>query len=148
MKVEIRPEPYHPWQEIAAYQKNAKNLKPGSYGACVTFVGTMRDFNAGDEVRAMLLEHYPGMTEQQLQDLAKQAIAQHALLDVLLLHRVGAITPNEPIVLVATWAVHRAAAFVACREIMVQLKSKAAFWKKEQLADGARWVEKNTPDCQ
>ena len=66
-------------------------------------------------------------------------------LDVLILHRAGTLHPGEPIVLVATWSAHRAAAFAGCREIMEYLKARAPFWKKETLAQGQRWVEKNTP---
>lgn len=145
MKVEIRPQGYDPWREIAEFENISAELGPGSFGASAVFVGTMRDFNEGDPVTSMLLEHYPGMTESQLEKLAADAIESHRLLDILLLHRVGEIRPNDPIVLVAAWSAHRKAAFDACREVMELLKSKATFWKKEQLAEGARWVEKNTP---
>ena len=144
MKIEIRPDPYDPWQELALYQQHAAALSPGSYGACATFVGTMRDFNEGDDVKVMTLEHYPKMTEDQLTQIANDCIASHGLLDVVVLHRVGEIYPNDPIVLVAAWSAHRKAAFDACREMMELLKSKATFWKKEQLNEGARWVDKNT----
>jgi len=145
MKIEIRPQPYDPWQELAGYQSASEDLAVGSYGACATFVGTMRDFNEGDDVTSMFLEHYPGMTEKQLMELAQTAVSRHQLNDVLILHRVGEIFPNDPIVLVAVWSAHRAAAFDACREMMEMLKSKATFWKKEQLSSGVRWVEQNTP---
>lgn len=145
MKIEIRPDPYDPWQELASHQSASARLQPGSFGACASFVGTMRDFNEGDDVRSMLLEHYPGMTETQLIQLGEEAMAQHGLLDVLILHRVGEIHPADPIVLVAAWSPHRKAAFDACREMMEMLKSRATFWKKEQLSDGSRWVEQNTP---
>jgi len=144
MKIEIRPAAYNPWLEIADYQKSSESLSPGSFGACATFVGTMRDFNQGDEVRSMFLEHYRGMTEKQLELVAQEAMEQYELLDVLCLHRVGEIHPNDPVVLVAAWSAHRAAAFTACREIIEHLKSRATFWKKEQLVEGERWVEKNT----
>jgi len=143
LKIEIRPQPYDPWKEVKEYQQCA--LIPGSFGACATFVGTMRDFNEGDRVSEMELEHYPGMTEAQLGHLANDAQSRHELLDILILHRVGKITPADPIVLVAVWSAHRAAAFDACREMMEALKSKATFWKKETLPDHQRWVEKNTP---
>ena len=104
----------------------------------------MRDFNEGDEVQGMFLEHYPGMTEKALQAIAEQASERWALLDVLIVHRVGELLPGEPIVLVAVWSAHRKAAFEACREVMETLKSCAPFWKREQLAEGQRWVEKNT----
>ncbi len=145
MKIEIRPDPYDPWEELAAYQSASEALRPGSYGACASFVGSMRDVNEGDAVRSMFLEHYAGMTESQLEELACEAIAEHGLLDVLILHRVGEIHPDDPIVLVAAWSAHRKAAFDACRAMMEMLKSRATFWKKEELADGSRWVAQNTP---
>jgi len=84
------------------------------------------------------------MTEKQLESLARNAISEHGLLDVLILHRVGEVKPNDPIVLVAAWSAHRKAAFDASREVMEKLKSVATFWKKEQLRNGSRWVDKNT----
>ena len=143
MHVDIRPEPFDPWQEVAAYR--AVQLTGGAIGACAVFVGTMRDFNEGDSVQAMQLEHYPGMTEKHLAALVEQAITTHELSDALVLHRVGKLTPGEDIVLVATFSTHRKAAFDACREIMEALKSSAPLWKKETLASGARWVAENTP---
>ena len=144
MKIEIRPDPYDPWKELDEYQTRG-GLTTGEYGACASFVGTMRDFNDGSEVETMVLEHYPGMTENQLVNLAEQVKEKHQLIDVLILHRVGDIAPGDPIVLVAAWSAHRAAAFDGCREMMELLKSKATFWKKESRPDGERWVEKNTP---
>jgi len=145
MKIEIRASSYDPWQEVAEFQAAANKLSPGSYGACAVFVGTMRDFNEGDEVRSMVLEHYPEMTVGQLEELAHNATESHGLIDILILHRVGEIHPNDPIVLVAAWSAHRSDAFNACREMMEMLKSKATFWKKEKLVSGERWVGKNTP---
>ena len=143
MHVDIRPEPFDPWQEVAAYR--AVQLAGGATGACAVFVGTMRDFNEGDSVQTMQLEHYPGMTEKHLAALTEQAITTHELSDALVLHRVGKLTPGADIVLVATFSAHRKAAFDACREIMETLKSSAPLWKKETLASGARWVAENTP---
>jgi molybdopterin synthase catalytic subunit len=63
----------------------------------------------------------------------------------LVIHRVGHILPNEPIVLVAVWSSHRGDAYDANRFIMEKLKSEAPFWKKELLDNNqARWVIKNT----
>ncbi len=134
---------FDPWQELSHHQDASQELR-GRYGATASFVGTMRDFNEGDTVQAMTLEHYPGMTERHLQQIVATAIARWTLLDALVIHRVGLLTPNDPIVLVAVWSSHRAAAFEACRSIMEDLKSKAPFWKKESLTDGQRWVEKST----
>ena len=144
MQVEIRENAFDPWSECAAYQR--ARLASGQHGATAVFVGTMRDFNAGDTVVGMRLEHYPGMTERSLHRLLEEAAGRWALLDALILHRVGELLPDEPIVLVAVWSAHRREAFEACRWLMEALKSQAPFWKKERLADGReRWVEANTP---
>ena len=133
-----------PWKELEAFQENYL-VDNREFGATATFVGTMRDFNEGDTVTSMFLEHYPKMTEQQLAYLVEKAKKKWDLLHTLVVHRVGEITPAQPIVLVATWSAHRSAAFEACRFIMEELKSTAPFWKKEELTNGnSRWVEKNT----
>jgi molybdopterin synthase catalytic subunit len=99
-----------------------------------------------DSVTGMFLEHYPGMTETYLEKLQAEARQRWAILDSLIVHRVGELRPGDPIVLVAVWAAHRAPAFDACRYLIEELKHRAPFWKRETLADGgSRWVEWNTP---
>jgi molybdopterin synthase catalytic subunit len=144
MAIKICSAPFDPWQEMTLFQDECSHLA-GKYGATNVFVGTMRDFNEGDDVSSMVLEHYPGMTENQLGLITEQAAQQWPLLDTLLVHRVGVIVPNDPIVLVAVWTSHRGDAFDAGRFIMEALKTQAPFWKKEVLKTGQqRWVEKNT----
>ena len=143
MKTEIRKDPFNPGREMDAYQLLMQ--KSGQYGAIASFVGTMRDFNEGAQVREMALEHYPGMTEKHLESICMEAAKKWEILDVLVLHRVGHISIGEAIVLVAVWSEHRAAAFDACRFIMEDLKSRAPFWKQETLERGKRWVTRNTP---
>lgn len=137
-------QPFDPWTWVAKHE-SSRSLPSGQYGASAVFVGSMREFNEGDAVTGMFLEHYPGMTERYLDDIRRQAHARWTLVDSLIVHRVGELHPGDPIVLVAVWSVHRKDAFEASRWLMEQLKSKAPLWKKEQLADGSRWVEKNTP---
>jgi len=133
-----------PQKELESFQVTHLAGKT-DYGATASFVGTMRDFNEGDDVATLFLEHYPKMTEQQLQGLVDKAYDQWSILHSLIIHRVGLIHPGEPIVLVAVWSAHRAAAFDACRFLMESLKSTAPFWKKEELSNGSqRWVGKNT----
>ncbi len=146
MKVEIFDKPYDPWQEVRRYQDEC--LGKGKFGAMALFVGTMRDLNEGATVTSMTLEHYPEMTQKHLEQITKNAVEQFEVIDVLLMHRVGQVYPSDPIVCVAVWSAHRAAAYDANRFIMEDLKAKAPFWKKETLADNKekqRWVEKNTP---
>lgn len=145
MLIEITDNAINPWQRIDAYQQQQTELA-GKHGATAVFVGTMRDFNEGDDVADMQLEHYPGMTEKYLRGIAEVALQHWNLLDVMILHRVGSIRPNDTIVVVAVWSAHRADAYEANRHLMEILKSEAPFWKKETLTTGAtRWVEKNTP---
>ncbi|QSB01274.1 molybdenum cofactor biosynthesis protein MoaE [Methylomonas sp. EFPC1] len=142
--IKLSGEIFDPWQELADFQTQAVDMA-GKYGATGVFVGTMRDFNQGDEVRGMYLEHYPGMTEKQLQRIVEQAQSQWQLLEVLLIHRIGQVSPNDTLVLVAVWSAHRGDAFDASRFIMENLKSQAPFWKRETLESGQiRWVEKNS----
>lgn len=140
---ELRDIPFDPWQTLAEW--NVSQRAATRYGATSVFVGTMRDFNEGDDVSGMFLEHYPGMTERQLEQIAGDAVEQWHLDDALIIHRVGKVLPTESIVLVAVWSAHRAEAFAASRHIMEVLKHQAPFWKRETLADGSsRWVTRNT----
>lgn len=107
-------------------------------GAVVTFLGLVRD--DGGRLQRMEIEHYPGMTEKALHDIAAQAESRWSLTDLLVLHRYGALLPGEPIMMVATASRHRAAAFEAAEFLMDYLKSRAPFWKKEFASDGAEWV--------
>nr|WP_145930895.1 molybdenum cofactor biosynthesis protein MoaE [Acidihalobacter prosperus] len=130
---------------LAAYVSEHR-LDDGRVGATAAFVGTMRDFNVGDGVSELFLEHYPGMTERELGLIVGEAEVRWPLVDTLVIHRVGRLLPGEPIVLTAAWSAHRAAAFEACRHLMEALKQRAPFWKRETLGDGrSRWVEQNTP---
>jgi len=144
ISIEVTVAAFDPWQAIQQFQQQpAFNAKQS--GANAIFVGTMRDFNEGERVQAMRLEHYPPMTHKYLQQLVDKASETWSLDHVLLKHRVGELVPSEPIVLVAVWSAHRRASFEACRQIMEDLKHQAPFWKQETLNDGSRrWVEKNT----
>lgn len=144
MNVRITDQPFDPWAEVQARQKTRSD-NSADIGATAVFVGTMRDFNEGDAVQGMFLEHYPGMTGRYLEKISADAEARWDLLDTLIVHRVGELHPADPIVLVAVWSAHRKDAFEASRWLMEELKSRAPFWKKEQLTDGSRWVEHNTP---
>lgn len=115
-------------------------------GAVVSFVGTVRDMNEGAGVSEMELEHYPGMTEKALEEIVAQAKARWNIYDALVIHRVGPLRPLDQIVLVAVTSAHRGEAFAACEFIMDYLKTQAPFWKKEQTAQGARWVDARVAD--
>ena len=148
MMIKVTEHAFDPWQELSTFQLGMK--RDGEYGACANFIGTMRDMNEGDSVSGMFLEHYPGMTEKHLGKIVGVAKERWDILESLLIHRVGELLPNDPIVLVAVWSAHRKDAFEASRFMMEELKSKAPFWKKESITskdlqtEKNRWVEKNT----
>lgn len=144
MQIKVIAQAFDPWQLISDYQQE-QTEHTGKYGATAVFVGTMRDLNEDQSISEMFLEHYPGMTEKYLEKISRELMIKHQVMDVLLIHRVGHIRPDESIVLVAVWSAHRKQAFEACRELMEDLKSKAPFWKKETLKTGQQhWVEHNT----
>lgn len=115
-------------------------------GGLVTFVGLVRDAQGPDAIKSMTLEHYSGMTEQELQAIEKEANQRWKLEASLIVHRYGKLLPGERIVLVITAAAHRAAAFAASEFLVDWLKTKAPFWKEEETQAGARWVESQDSD--
>ncbi|WP_447556192.1 molybdopterin synthase catalytic subunit MoaE [Vreelandella sp. EE22] len=115
-------------------------------GAVVSFTGLVRDFNEAPEVTGLTLEHYPGMTERALGDIAEQACARWSLQGVVIIHRVGYLTPGDPIVRVLVASAHRRDAFSACDFIMDILKTRAPFWKKEHSTQGNYWVKERESD--
>lgn len=116
-------------------------------GGVVSFIGLMRDFNQGDKVLSMTLEHYPGMTEKALAAIVDEAAKRWDLEAVRVVHRVGEIHPQDAIVVVSVASAHRGEAFRACEFVIDYLKTRAPFWKREQTADGdSRWVDARASD--
>ncbi len=141
MKIVVQTELFDLGAEVNAMSQGRTDI-----GAIASFVGFARDMNEGSGVQAMTLEHYPGMTEKALAALVEDANARWTLLDVTLIHRVGRLLPGDPIVLVAVASSHRGESFAACEFIMDALKTRAPFWKKEETAEGGRWVEARISD--
>jgi molybdopterin synthase catalytic subunit len=121
-------------------------LKAGrsDIGAIVAFVGTVRDQSGA--VEEMTLEHYPGMTEAELQRIEAEACARWPLQASLIVHRTGTLRPSDNIVLVLTASEHRESAFRAAEFLMDYLKTRAPFWKRESGPHGNRWVEADARD--
>jgi len=113
-------------------------------GAVANFVGLVR---GGDGLIAMTLEHYPAMTLKSLEEIVAQATVRWSLLDVRVVHRIGRLLPGDQIVFVGVASSHRGDAFAACEFIMDYLKTRAPFWKKEETADGACWVDARESDA-
>ena len=141
MPVRIQTDDFDLSREVAQLRGSDARV-----GAVASFIGTVRDVNAAASVSALTLEHYPGMTEQALEAIVAQARERFAIIEALVVHRVGPLLPTDQIVLVAVTSAHRGDAFDACRFIMDYLKTRAPFWKKEATPDGARWVDARSSD--
>lgn len=140
MQIRVQPEAFDAGAELNAF---AGGIGMG-VGAVVSFTGVVRDVTG--TLGGMQIEHYPGMTQKAITAMAQEAQARWDLADVLVIHRYGNLSPGAPIMMVATAAAHRAAAFEAADFLMDYLKSRAPFWKKEMTEAGATWVEARDAD--
>ena len=142
MSVRVQQQDFDVGAEIAALSESA-----GEVGAVATFTGIVRADGSADPVRAMTLEHYPGMTEKALAEIVTQARERwQAVSAVRVIHRVGRLEVGAQIVFVGVAAGHRGEAFAACEFIMDYLKTRAPFWKKEETSAGGRWVDARDSD--
>ncbi len=131
--------------DTAEIQRYLRDAAPAKTGAICMFTGLVREFGDQSDVHAIELEHYPGMTEKQLEKIVDMAKERWPILAACVIHRVGVLELDEQIVAVAVSSSHRDAAFEACSFIMDYLKKDATIWKKE-IGDKARWVESKQSD--
>jgi len=140
--IKIQQQDFDVGAELAALSDDRQDV-----GAVASFVGLVREAPGPGKLSSMTLEHYPGMTEKQLQQLETDALQRWPLDRVLIIHRHGRLLPGDRIVLCAATSAHREAAFEACAFLMDWLKTKAPFWKLEEIDGKCEWVEaKNTDD--
>ncbi len=138
--VRVQKEIFDAAAEAASFTEGRSGI-----GALVTFAGLCRD--EGGALAALEIEHYPGMAEEEMRRVAREAAKRWPVEGIVAIHRYGLIRPGEPIVLVVTAAAHRAEAFAAARFLMDYLKTEAPFWKKQHRNDGTGgWVEAKTED--
>jgi molybdopterin synthase catalytic subunit len=140
MRVVVQEQPFDIGAETTTFASGHKDM-----GAIVTFTGIVRDL-PGDPLQAMEIEHYPGMTEAALTEIAQSAIDRWKLGDALVIHRYGRLVPGEMIMMVATASKHRKNAFEAAEYLMDYLKSRAPFWKREITDAGESWVASKAED--
>jgi molybdopterin synthase catalytic subunit len=131
--------------DVAEEYQNLCSDLPGA-GGIVTFVGRVRDLNEGNEIATLELQHYPGMTENLIQEILDQAKQRWSIERVRVIHRVGALQPSDQIVFVGVAAAHRREAFAAAEFIMDYLKTKATFWKKESTDKKSEWLDMKGSD--
>ena len=141
--IRVQEEPFDIAEELRSIRGSNHKI-----GGTAVFAGSVRDLNLGEQVSAMTLEHYPGMTEKALAAIEAEANERWPLEASLIVHRYGRMHPGEDIVLVITCSSHREAAFEACQFLMDWLKTKAPFWKLEEGGDAqdAKWVDARDSD--
>jgi molybdopterin synthase catalytic subunit len=139
--IRVQREDFDLGAELAALTRGKTGI-----GGLASFVGLVRDVAGSEQIEAMTLEHYPGMTERQLAEIEAEARRRWPLDAVLIIHRFGRLLPGEQIVLVAAASAHRQAAFESCQFLIDWLKTKAPFWKLEETPEGARWVDAQASD--
>jgi len=139
MRVSVQSAPFDVGAEVSVFTAGVRGA-----GAVVSFTGLVRD--DGGTLSGMEIEHYPGMTEKAIAGIIEEALRRWALVDALVIHRYGRLSPGEPIMMVATAAPHRGDAFAAAEFLMDYLKSRAPFWKKEIGAGGEAWVAAKDAD--
>lgn len=139
--IRVSEKPFDPGAELSAFERAAKGA-----GAVVSFLGKVRERASDEDVNALYLEHYPGVTERSIAEIETSAKKRWNIDDTLIIHRVGRLAPGEPIVMVCVASAHRRDAFEAADFLMDYLKTEAVFWKKEIREDGEAWIEPRDQD--
>ncbi|MEP3052978.1 molybdenum cofactor biosynthesis protein MoaE [Ascidiaceihabitans sp.] len=140
MRILVQEDPFDVGEEVSRFSAGHQDV-----GAVVTFTGVVRDVPE-ERLKVMEIEHYPGMTESALAEMAARAMDRWSLADALVIHRYGRLAPGEMIMMVGTASKHRKDAFEAAEYLMDFLKSRAPFWKREITARSAQWVAAKDDD--
>jgi molybdopterin synthase catalytic subunit len=141
-RIQVQAEDFDIGAEFAALSAGRTDI-----GGIGCFVGTVRSTAGSRRIAAMTLEHYPGMTERAMADIASEADSRWPLLRVAMIHRVGRLLPGDAIVLVLAASAHRGAALEATAFLIDWLKTGAPLWKKEEFSDGGEaWVAAKDED--
>ena len=138
-KIRIQLENFSVTDEIEAMKKVSRNI-----GGITTFLGTGRELSKGQNIAQLNFEHYPKMAEKKLEEIRQQAIKDHGIIDMSIIHRIGPIEIGENIVLIVAVGEHRKETFVACEWATAELKRVTPIWKRETTTHGEVWVQ-DTP---
>jgi len=136
--VRVQRENFSLDEELDRVRSRSKRI-----GGIATFLGIARDRSRGRDVDGITFEHYEGMAQKKLREIRERAFKDFDILELLIIHRYGAITIGENIVLIIAGAEHRADAFAACRWAIDELKQITPIWKLEHTPEGEVWVEEH-----
>lgn len=131
--IDIRDSPLSPEEVLAAVDEP-------SAGGSVLFVGTVRDHDGGRDVTGLQYSAHP-TAAATMREIAERVAAEHDVVRLAAVHRVGDLKIGDLAVVVAISCGHRGEAFVACRALIDTLKAEVPIWKHQIFADGAtEWV--------
>lgn len=143
VRISVQRDPFDSADEVRRLRETSRRV-----GGIVSFIGVVRDLNDAADVSTLYLEHYPGMTEQQIADIIEEARQRYEIMAATVIHRVGELQPSDEIVFVGVASAHRGDAFHAAEFIIDFLKTRATFWKKEQSSEGDRWLSTRRSDIE
>lgn len=143
IRIRIVADPMDPFRVLADASAAIRSVQ---CGACASFIGNVRRDDGAVPLHSLYLEHYPGMTEREIEGVCDEVQARWNTQHIEVWHRIGQLHPGDPIVVVGVWSEHRASAFDACRSVISFLKERAPIWKREQFDKNYQWVTKNTRD--
>ena len=118
----------------------------GSDGAVATFLGLVRNHNAGRSVRYLEYEAYEALALKSFQRISAEIAERWPSARLALHHRIGRLEIGEASVAIATRSPHRGDAYAACRYAIERIKQIAPIWKREFFEGGDVWIEGATAD--
>jgi molybdopterin synthase catalytic subunit len=115
-------------------------------GAVVTFIGLVRDNNAGRRVLWLEYEAYQPLAVKAFAQIDEEARDRWPSVRLAIYHRTGRVAIGEASVAIAAASAHRADAFAASRYAIERIKQMAPIWKHEHFEGGDVWIEGATAD--
>jgi molybdopterin synthase catalytic subunit len=120
--------------------------RAGADGAVVTFLGLVRNHNAGRRVHHLEYEAFEPLALKAFARIAGELQARWPGARLALHHRIGRLEVGEASVAIAVASAHRAEAYAACRYAIERVKQIAPIWKREFFEGGDVWIEGATAD--
>jgi molybdopterin synthase catalytic subunit len=118
----------------------------GRDGAVVTFLGLVRNHNAGRRVRYLEYEAFEPLALKAFERIAEEIQERWPDARLALHHRVGRLDVGQASVAIAAASPHRRDAYAACRYAIERVKQIAPIWKREYFDGGDVWIEGATAD--
>ncbi|MBI2002609.1 MAG: molybdopterin converting factor subunit 1 [candidate division NC10 bacterium] len=117
-------------------------------GAVASFLGIVREFARGRQVRHLEYDAYPEMATATMRQIGDEIRGRWPVDRIAMVHRIGRLTIGEASVGIAIAAPHRQEALQACAYAIERVKEIVPIWKKEVWTDGAEWIGSTVDEYQ